>query len=95
MLLTCIVGVFIGGLFFGLKYDLNGIHNRTGVLFFNIVYFSLASMSSIGVLLTEVRVCGAQVPFFFSHFHVPCFCAVCLCRLVSFVFFGFVVRSLL
>lgn len=38
----------------GVSYDLEGVHNRTGVLFFSVVYFSLASTSSIGVLMTEV-----------------------------------------
>jgi hypothetical protein len=54
--LTTVVGVLIGVLFLDLTYDLTGIHNRTGVIFFNVVYFALASMSSVGVLMVEVRV---------------------------------------
>ena len=53
--LTAIVAVLVGLLFYHLQYDLEGVHNRTGFLFFSVVYFSLASLSSIGVLMIEAR----------------------------------------
>ena len=47
---TVFVALGVGGTFFRLSYDLPGIQNRTGVLFFTILYFSIVSLSSLPVL---------------------------------------------
>ena len=63
--LTCVAAAIVGALFRHLEYDLEGVHNRTGVIWFSIVYFSLAATSSLGVLQIEVGtsvMCTAQAP---------------------------------
>ena len=50
---TAFVGLATGLLFLHPGLDLNGVHNRTGLLFFVVVYFALISMSSIGTIVKD------------------------------------------
>lgn len=53
LVVTVFVGTLTGGLFYKPGLDLNGVHNRTGLLFFIVIYFSLISMSSIGAIVND------------------------------------------
>lgn len=53
LVVTILVGVLTGALFYKPGLDLNGVHNRTGLLFFIVIYFSLISMSSIGSIVSD------------------------------------------
>jgi hypothetical protein len=55
-----VAAVIIGALFRHLEFNLEGVHNRTGVIWFSIVYFSLAATSSLGLLQVEVGGMSAQ-----------------------------------
>eukprot|EP01045_Picozoa_sp_COSAG04_P002334 COSAG04_NODE_84_length_27625_cov_23.289835_9_plen_923_part_00 len=50
---TLLVAVITGLLFLHPGLDLTGVHNRTGLLFFVVIYFSLISMSSIGAIVAD------------------------------------------
>ena len=50
---TLLVAVITGLLFLHPGLDLTGVHNRTGLLFFVVIYFSLISMSSIGAIVSD------------------------------------------
>ena len=47
-MVTIVLAILTGAVFWHLSDDLTGVHNRTGLLFFVVVYFSLASTSSVG-----------------------------------------------
>ena len=47
-MVTIVLAILTGAVFWHLSDDLTGVHNRTGHLFFVVVYFSLASTSSVG-----------------------------------------------
>jgi len=72
---TVFVALFLGGVFFQLNSYLDGTQNRTGVLFFMTIFFSLVSMSSLGILVSErvifLRERDAQfytpLPYFLSQ----------------------------
>jgi len=53
LITTILVALFIGLTFYQVSYNLDGIQNRAGLLFFTVVYFSLVSISSIGTMVTD------------------------------------------
>ncbi len=53
LIVTLVVGVLTGSTFYKPGLDLTGVHNRTGLLFFIVIYFSLISMSSIGAIVQD------------------------------------------
>jgi ABC-type multidrug transport system ATPase subunit len=56
LFVTLLVGGATGGLFHHIGTDLNGAHNRMGVLFFVVLYFSVISMSSIGTIVSDKEI---------------------------------------
>ena len=53
LIVTLMVGLLTGSMFYKPGLDLTGVHNRTGLLFFIVIYFSLISMSSIGAIVND------------------------------------------
>lgn len=50
---TALVAVFLGGIFWQVDLFYPGIQNRAGFLFFVIMYYALVSMTSIGVFVND------------------------------------------
>ena len=95
LIVTVAVGALTGGLFYKLDLDLTGVHNRTGLLFFIVIYFSLISMSSIGAIVNDKdtflreRAAGLYTtqPFFASKV----LCDILPLRVLPPVLFGLIV----
>jgi hypothetical protein len=52
-LVSLLVGLGLGGVFWHMNNLLDGTQNRLGVLFFACIFFSLMSMSCLGLLVNE------------------------------------------
>ena len=98
LVVTLVVAVITGLLFYQLGMDLTGVHNRTGLLFFVVIYFSLISMSSIGAIINDKetflreRAAGLYTtePFFASKV----LCDLLPLRLLPPTLFGLVIYPL-
>ena len=75
-LLTLLLALFIGGIFYDLDVKKSGIQNRLGFFFFSIMYFSLISTTSLSAFIAETRLFLREraarfyttLPYFISKF---------------------------
>jgi hypothetical protein len=95
LFVTILVAVATGLFFWHLGTDLTGIHNRTGLLFFVVVYFSLISMSSIGAIIADkqifLRERAAALYSTEPYFASKIICDLLPLRLLPPVIFGLIV----